>query len=169
MCLEPKPADWKLIENEIFDGELKDSFADTTLHLSFTGDSMPIPMGQMSAGRPYIEAHLLETLVSVHSRGKWIADLDILDAVSKGAGSWDHEWYYKCGCSHDTNSRGLLGEIDQAEITAVNNWEGFLDKPVGPVIIMTHKNWLARLSVVALAVRRHDRVTLSDGFCLKCF
>lgn len=168
MCLEPLPEDWKLLDVEPFDGQVKDSFANTTLHMSFTGWSAPVHLPGASSGRLTTEAHVVETLVSLHAGSKWIADLDILDAVSKAGGSWDHDHYYQCGCSHLPEARNLSGLPNGIEMTSINNWEGFLDRPTGPVIMMTHKNWIARLSTVALAVRRGDRVLLGDGVCWQC-
>ena len=70
---------WKIIDREdLFDGTKSDHFKDTSLHLRFTDWSLSVDVGEAGRGRRNAEASIVEALVSVHDRGKWIADLDIL-------------------------------------------------------------------------------------------
>ena len=71
--------EWHLVSHYEFDGNCIDSFESTTLHLSFTEAEFPIDTG-FSGGQD-VEAFLLETLISVHDRGLWVADLDVLSAL----------------------------------------------------------------------------------------
>lgn len=70
---------WQLINHEEFDGKIINSFAGTSLHLRFTKAEFPIDTG--FTGAQDVEAFLIEGVVSVHDRGDWIADLDILKAL----------------------------------------------------------------------------------------
>ncbi|THV44085.1 hypothetical protein BGAL_0739g00020 [Botrytis galanthina] len=70
-CSDPKIKrselnSWNLINNGDFNGELQDSFQDTSLHLSFTGFSLPIDTGVV--GGQDSEVILLESVVSLHER-----------------------------------------------------------------------------------------------------
>ena len=71
---------WRLLNYSDFDGRVKDSFKDTSLHLSFTEYEIPM---KVSIGAVDAEATMLETLVSVYDRDKWIADIDVLGASKK--------------------------------------------------------------------------------------
>lgn len=164
MSLQPDPNSWQLVENEPFCGQFEDRFTDTTLRLSFTGWTAPVHVSGMPTGRAFIEAHVVETLISVYSRSKWIADLDVLTAMNKASKFPDYPTFLQKGCDHD--EKGARGEV---ELTSINSWEGFFDNPPGPCVVMAYRNWLARLAMVALAVPRGDRVVLSDGICWKCY
>lgn len=171
LCLEPDPGSWKVINREYFKGELTNNFTGTTLHLSFTDWRTPIDVGQSAQGHRNVEAYIYEALVSVHDHGRWIADLDIIDALGKGCGSWDHQWFYKSGCTHSphTDDPDPFNLCNSDQIVCIQNWDEFLDHPTGPAILMAHENWLARLAAAALAVRRHDRVIVSDRMCWDCY
>ncbi|KAI1819209.1 hypothetical protein F4861DRAFT_158272 [Xylaria intraflava] len=68
--------DWHLVTHADFDGQRSDSFHQASLHLSFTGCAFPIDT--QSYGSRDIEIYFLESVVSVHDKGQWVADLDIL-------------------------------------------------------------------------------------------
>ena len=70
--------DWNLIDHAGFDGTLKDAFRGTSLHLSFTEFTLAVDTG--SRGLRTSEVFLLETVLSVHDKGRRVADLDILAA-----------------------------------------------------------------------------------------
>lgn len=169
LCLEPDPGSWKVINREFFKGELTDSFTGTTLHLSFTDWRTPIDVGHQ--GHRNVEAYIYEALVSVHDHGRWIADLDIIDALGKGCGSWDHQWFFKSGCTHSPRKRDPDPSdlCNSEQIICIQNWDEFLEDLTGPAVFMAHENWIARLAAAALAVRRHDRVIVSDRMCWDCY
>ena len=66
----------QVIDHDPYDGKIEDSFQSTTLHLSFSGCDFALDIGDH--GGVYREASFLETLIRVHDRGAWIADLDPL-------------------------------------------------------------------------------------------
>jgi hypothetical protein len=71
---------WHLINHSAWDGQNRDCFADCTLHLWFTGKKQEVDTGY--SGAQDTELFILESVVSVHGRGKWVADLDILAALN---------------------------------------------------------------------------------------
>ncbi|KAI0540940.1 hypothetical protein GGR58DRAFT_70660 [Xylaria digitata] len=72
---------WQCVNHNQWDGQLHDSFSSTTLHLGFTDYVFPVDIG--SHGNRDFEVYFLESLVSVHDRGEWVADLDILKALEE--------------------------------------------------------------------------------------
>lgn len=87
---------WRLINHYPFDGELEDSFKDTSLHLSFTEYEVPL---KVLVGAVDAEASMLETLVSVHDRGKvrlvgdFLPPFHILSSVKSFSRSSDMSYY----------------------------------------------------------------------------
>jgi hypothetical protein len=158
---------WREIEHAPFDGKIEDAFTRTSLHLSFTDWSTPIDLGR---GQHDAEAYVVESLVSVHDHGRWIADLDILESLKKGSGQFDHEFFFKAGCSHSHPSDATPeAEVEgSGELISIKSWDEFLDRPESPSVVMAHKNWLARLAVTTLGVHRGDRVFVDDAVCAQC-
>jgi hypothetical protein len=75
---------WRHINHAPFDGKIEDCFQQTTIHLGFTAYNLPLwdeSQGDNIIDRP---ASLVETIVSVHDRGQWVADLDIISALEYG-------------------------------------------------------------------------------------
>jgi hypothetical protein len=60
---------WTYISGEDWDGQRRDAFRDTSLHLWFTGSSLPIDGRPTTLGEKDIELYMLESVVSVHGRG----------------------------------------------------------------------------------------------------
>lgn len=154
---------WTLINNANFDGRMENSFQHTSLHLSFTGYQLPL----MTAGHGYqgVEANFIETLVSVFDGHDWVADLDVLRALSMPSvlrvGS-----DFQQVCRHN-NPRG----IPQFQLTSIDSWDEFMDRPVNACIFRASGNWLARLSAVAVNAQQGlDTIVLEDErkFCWEC-
>lgn len=164
-CLKPNAENWKLVGCEPYGGIPADNFKGATLSLSFTNWRIPIDLGDDKRGHQDVEACIYEAVVSIYDRSKWIADIDILESLSKGCFDRANDFYYKVGCTHDQDT---FTPESADEILTINNWEEFLDHPTGPVIFMAHKNWPARLAAAALAVGRHDRVFVLERFCWRC-
>ena len=67
---------------------------------------------------------------------------------------------------------GLKDWEEMENITMITSWEellDFLNHPKGPVIVLSHRNWTARLAIVALSVLRQMRVVVNEGFCRGCY
>ena len=166
--LAPEVDNWKFIDREAFDGTVTDTFTGTSLHLSFTDWCIPVDVGVAGRGRRDAEAYIIESLVSVYDRGKWIADLDVLQAFNKGCGQPDHEYFYKSFCNH--NSAEVLDPKQSfPPIVTLKNWDEFLEHPKSPSVAMAHNNWDAKLALAVLGVRRGDRVLVMDRICESCY
>ena len=81
MTRELNPASWENIGAETFNGRAEDTFKQTTLHLSFTEYTFPIFDG--TSGGHDVQVSFVESLVSVHDRGTWVGDVDILGALDR--------------------------------------------------------------------------------------
>ena len=166
--LEPGIDNWKFIDREEFDGTVTNSFTGTSLHLSFTDWCIPIDVGEAGRGRRDAEAYIIESLVSVYDRGKWIADLDVLQALSKGCDQPDHKFFYKPFCDH-----GSADVLDPTRtfppLVTIKNWDEFLEHPKSPAVAMVRDNWDAKLALAVLGVRRGDRVFVMDRICDTCY
>ena len=113
--------DWHLVNHYEFDGKSTDNFTSTSLHLSFTKAEFPIDSG-FSGGQD-VEAFLLESVISVHDRGVWVADINILQALGSPKFYLEHS---VCSCqrldSHtqppsDTDAREYQDDTEGPSIS----------------------------------------------------
>ena len=119
----------------------------------------------------------METVVSVHDRGKWIADLDILSALNKREGD-DHKLQsLQCGCrKHDSNKRKAVPNFDEIfgakgePLISIDNWDEFLDFPFASILVVrAHQNWLGRLAFTVMSVNHgHSTLILPEDICWLC-
>jgi hypothetical protein len=157
---------WNQINHAPFEGRVEDTFQGTSLHLSFTEAETPLDLDVY--GDRTAEAFYVESLVSVHDRGEWIADLDILGMFERAS--------FKrlpsgTTCAHKPSGHGE-NSIDspcKLPLTTVGSWDEFLDPPTGISVVMSHQNWLARLAIAVIAVQRGDDVhALGLHHCWQC-
>ncbi|KAK2005982.1 hypothetical protein LZ32DRAFT_507856, partial [Colletotrichum eremochloae] len=157
---------WQFISHNSFDCKLEDSFRETTLHLGFTEWKMPIDVG--NRGLRDAEIYFLEAPVALYDHGEWVADLDILAAVS----SWRLQKLRTSQAACVNNSSEFhrcSGEAETASFVSIDNWEELLDSPVEPGVVRAHGNWQARLAAAALAFQRgHNVRVLPRSPCWKC-
>jgi hypothetical protein len=167
---------WNLISHAEFDGNLQDSFQNTSLHLSFTDFEMPVDVKGAHGNRD-TEVFLLESVVSVHDRGQWIGDIDVLSLLNsetvnstrKSAGEICAMRTF-ASCCHSPPERCYQNSANLARIISIDSWEEFLDLPMGSVIFRGHGNWLARLAAAAISVQKGlETVILPDDVCWKCY
>lgn len=152
--------DWQLVTHAPFDGQRSDSFHQTSLHLSFTGCTFPI--NTQSYGNRDIEIYFLESVVSVHDRGKWVADLDILSNLQSS-----NILRQSISCSHEPSSEGPI--IQDSDFTMVDTWSEILDRPRNAAIIRSSGNWIGRLATTALSIQMGcDTIVGSEKFCWRC-
>ncbi|KAH8750494.1 hypothetical protein F5882DRAFT_369451 [Hyaloscypha sp. PMI_1271] len=160
------PENWNVVTHASYDGKREDSFQGTTLHLSFTGYNPPIVIGEHGAQDS--EVFILESLVSVHDHGKWVADLNVLEALGSKTLARINGTPVEI-CPHKTE------ELPRIALTAIDSWEEFLDLPSKPSVVRACGNWVARLSLAATGIRQRSgtkagRILLcGDKFCWKCF
>ncbi|KAI1088930.1 hypothetical protein F5B19DRAFT_485614 [Rostrohypoxylon terebratum] len=155
---------WYQYEHKEFDGTMEDCFEGTSLHLSFSEASQAINVG-FSGGQD-VEAYFLETLVSVHERGTWIAELDILKAFKS--------------CP-DILRRRLKGDLVTAcacdtasargpRIISIDNFAEMLMPPMKAGIVRARGNWQARLAAVSICLAKGYIVVLKpEEMCWSCF
>lgn len=151
---------WNVINHDDFDGKQENCFAGTSLHLSFTGWTLPINTGRRGARG--VEAYFLETLISVHDRGQWVADLNILpifdDTILRLLNSPGH-----CKHSEDPDWFPEMG------LVSLDSWPEILERPAGISVVRAKGNWLARLAATTLSVTLgHLTIVLGDSICWKC-
>ncbi|KAH8809362.1 hypothetical protein F5884DRAFT_901460 [Xylogone sp. PMI_703] len=160
----PKIKEWDLgfyqvVKHEKFDGRLDDCFQSTTLHLAFSGYELPIDVG-IHGGR-FTEAFFLEAVVSVHERGEWVADLDVLS-------TFDNPLFYslvdQAACKDKTPV-----PIPKFSVVTVDSWKELIDRPTQVAVLRAHGNWIARLAAASLSVRLGiETVVFGETCCWTC-
>ncbi|KAH7317189.1 hypothetical protein BKA65DRAFT_410970 [Rhexocercosporidium sp. MPI-PUGE-AT-0058] len=136
---------WRLINHEPFAGKLEDNFHQTSIHLSFTGYNLPLKTERKNRHIVDRPASLVETIVSVHDRGLWIADLNLVETLTfKDVEQLEQE--FQSGFQE-----AELNDGSDDDEQAIDNWDELLDLPhISIPVVRTHKNWLARLAVTGV-------------------
>jgi hypothetical protein len=141
------------VNHDPSDGGEEDSFSETSLHISYTDWQLPIDIG--ARGKRDVEAHYVEAAIGVYDRGKWVADLNILDVFRHRLSQIVRTW---------TDHRKYPPPIDEtAKFVTIDNWEELLDSPTEVGVVHARGNWQARLAAAALSIQRgHETVLLSE-------
>jgi len=158
---------YKQINHMPFEGHPQDSFRPTSVHLSFTEYAMPLVI--QNEKRHIIDrpANLVETLIQVYDQRAWVADLDIIKAVSHRTGQLEQNNSFQrliCHCEESSRPRNQSAFADlvrrlqgfrdwQSEtiMTNIDNWDKMLDPPQsGICVVRAQGNWLARLAISAM-------------------
>lgn len=156
---KPQSGIWELVNHALFDGQISDSFQHTTHHLSFTDYTRPCNVG--GHGARDTEVFFIESLVSAYDREKWVADLDVLDTAKSSKLSRLEGPFKSCG--HGPNA------MPHHELTAVDNWQEFLDRENGPVVVRAWQNPVARLATATVSIMQGYRTVLVRGkICWTC-
>ena len=153
--------EWPQLGQVEFDGELKDCFKSTSLHLSFTGASTPVNV--KFSGVQDTDVHILETLVSVHDGGKWIADLNILKTFRS------FELLCIPLCANRQHRSEKMSPSDQ--MTSIETWLAMIDELDRCIcFVQTRGNWEARLAATSISVAKgYLTVVLPKEVCWKCY
>ena len=151
--------EWPSLSNSEFDGRPKDCFQTTSLHLSFTGASTPINIG--FSGAQDTDVYMLETLVSVHEGGKWIADLNILDTFR------NYDLMVLGICAHERHDAAAISSY---ELTSIENWLELIDELDRVIcVVQAHGNWEARLAACSISVaKRYCTIVVPKRVCWEC-
>ena len=161
---EPKlpvenPDSWRLINHASFDGKLENCFASTSLHLGFSG--YEFALADDSHGGRFTEAFYIEAVVSVHDRGEWVADLDVLSAIDT---HFFHILSTKA-CCKEKPSPATPGFY----LTSIDQWEELLDQRGHCAVVRAHQNWQARLAASVISVRLgYPTLVFAGDPCWKC-
>ncbi|KAF6814105.1 hypothetical protein CMUS01_12709 [Colletotrichum musicola] len=177
---------WHLLNFSEWDGIPRDSFADSTLHIWFTGATQEVDVGFSTTQDK--ELCILESVVSLHNKGGWVADLDILSGAKA---------LTAMPCHEEQNSREfnvLLHEAraepnrEQHKITAtcglghhkgyqhadlplvpIENWDELLETTFRSCIFLAQGNWQARLAATMISIVQKRRVCLlPQQVCWAC-
>jgi hypothetical protein len=155
----PDPNMWKVINHEKFEGKLEDCFPNTSLHLSFTGYELPVAVGEH--GGQVVEAFYIESRISVHDSGKWVADIDPLGAFLNPRCS---ALVQQPHCESKP-----VGHKPDFEVTSIENWEELLDPPKSAAVVKAHGNWQARLATTAVCIGLgHHAIIFQGHGCWGC-
>lgn len=149
--------DLRVVPHSIYDNNRENNFQGTSLHLSFTNWRRPFDV----EGRGTIDESIfyVESVVSVHDCGKWVADIDLL-AIAP---------FYFESLAPDCCCEGK----GDGEITSIDSWEEVLDLPENVGVVRAHGNWAARLAVLSVCWIRMPMEKIivvhpQKGFCPKC-
>ncbi|KJF61249.1 uncharacterized protein CIMG_12501 [Coccidioides immitis RS] len=125
---------WNLLSHDEFDGEIIDSFPGTSMHLAFSGYKLPLQTG--ANDMQDVDAYLLESIVQVRDKGKWVADVDILKAV-KPQGNLSRVGRYRSNdrCDHCVSPTTL-----DIPMTAIDTREELLEGPEKLAVARAHGN-----------------------------
>lgn len=145
--------EWPQINRNNFDGELKNCFDSTSLHLSFTGANTPVNVG--FTGAQDSEVYMLETLISIHDCDRWIADINPLRINPYAIGP----------CVHDNGPCEYDGIHSQ--VMCIDNWLELVDRPEERIcLVRSHKNWQARIAATSLSLQMgFETVVLPEQVC----
>ena len=153
--------EWPNISRENFDGQIKDSFHNTSLHLAFTGAQSRVNLE--FSGAQDDDVYMLETLISVHDEGRWVADLDPLKTLS----SLDLWIIPACDDKHAHRNTAHPHQ----RMTSIENWFEMIDPPESRyAIVQAHGNLEARLAAASISVALGFRtLILPRRICWTCF
>ncbi|RYP47080.1 hypothetical protein DL768_006807 [Monosporascus sp. mg162] len=155
--------DWRVVNHNRYNGKTEDSFQSTSLHLRFTDYTLPIDIGLH--GLRDFEIYFLESVVSVHDRGRWVADIDILGVLDSPL---LHRVYLD-QCHHDPLMAIEQELIENPRLTTIDDWNEILDSSGKASIARAANNWLGRLATVAYSVHQgHPTIVLPSRFCWTC-
>ena len=168
---------WNIVNRDYWDGQPRDCFQDTSLHLWFTGFSLPVDVGY--SGAQDTELYILESVVSVHGSGKWVADLDVLKALkhpslllrSKATAKDSISPAKRSQVSISTCDAGhsVLYKQDHWNLLALENWMELLEQTSQNSILLAKGNWQARLAATSICIAQGRPVyLLSDQACWTC-
>lgn len=153
--------EWPMLGSFEFVGVLNDCFRGISLHLSFTGASTPVNVG--FSGAQNADVYMLETLVSVHDSGKWIADLNVLDTFRSSS------LHFIPLCTNQHHDARTIPRTYQ--ISSLENLLELIDEPDEQIcLVQTRGNLEARLAASSISVAKEfDTNIAPESWCWECF
>jgi len=151
------PGSWRAVNHFRFNNRPEDHFKGTSLHVSFTNFTQPVDMDVR--GEQGTRVSIVETIVSVHDRGKWIADIDVVKGLShdetkrltRRKGDGDTPMHTSDSCPK------------QNRLLSLENWDELLDLPHEIAVVRGRNNPLARLATAVVLTQLRTREKNSDG------
>lgn len=162
------PSSWRVANTTAFEGSRENHFQSTSLHLSFTEYYVPLHVpGQHNQDS---QLFILESCVSVYDSGKWVGDINVLEALSSQK---INRTRHSCLC---VNIKGFDTEFSPSpELLSAQSWQDILDPPATNFVVQAHGNWVARLAICAMLPQwlRQDGVREivlcpTSGWCWRC-
>lgn len=151
--------EWYQYDHKEFDGTMENCFEGTSLHIAFSEATQAVNVG-FSGGRD-VEVYFLETLISVHHRETWIAELDILGTMQSSNLIRRYLGVKSCECK-GTAARGR-------SIISIDNFAEMIVPPRQPGIVRAIGNWQARLAAASLCLAKGYKVILKpERTCWGC-
>ena len=157
---------WEIINHNPFDFQKDDSFPSTTLHLSFTDYELSLKVDDH--GSIDHDAAIVETVISVHDKGKWIGDIDVLALYQLDNGLLRRAPRDNC-CSHsDRLEHG-------GRLTSIAKLKELIDIPedlgqgnIG--VIRAYDNWQARQAAACISLQRGFQTVIlpPQSLCWSC-
>ena len=147
---------YNIVAHTPYDSKRENNFKGTTLHLSFTNWTFPLEAIEKKAIETRTIDHdvtVVESIMSVVDRGKWVADLDIL------ATNFDQLDRISTACDYHTHTE----QPSNLDYISIDSWEELLDKPEAVGIFRAHGNWAARLAAVSILTQQ------GRGHCIGIF
>lgn len=142
-------SEWPRMGRSEFDWKLRNCFENTSLHLSFTGASTPVNL-DFSGGQD-ADVYMLETLVSVHDNGRWIADLNILKTFR----STQLILIPLCSDRYQ-HGAAAIPSIPKYPMTSIDNWLELVDTLEEHIcVVQAYGNWEARLATGSISIAKH--------------
>ncbi|MCJ1395832.1 hypothetical protein MMC18_008718 [Xylographa bjoerkii] len=157
---------WEHVKHEPFMFHGDNCFTSTSLHLSFTGYELPLRIG--AHGHIDHDVVIVETVISVHDRGKWVGDIDVL-ALYEQKNILLRRFKQDVGCCHADRL------YRQEKLTSMDNWEELLDVPedmgrgnIG--IVRAHDNWQARQASACISIQKGLQTVIlpPQSVCWRC-
>jgi hypothetical protein len=116
----------------------------------------------------------VEALVSVYDGDAWVAELDILKALSFTIHrlSADHDDVHRIRFPRYKwwdrrmlkTYQGVCMENPQLAVTSVENWDELIEVPdKGVIAARAHKNWLVRLVATVVCVKNGFTLIIAPG------
>ena len=152
---------YELVSHEPYDFKREDNFGATSLHLSFT--DWTVPLATEDTRMIDHDAHAVEAVISIHDRGVWVGDINILDV----------DFRDMLRFKPMTSCEGKHGQDCDVDYTSIDSWEELLDEPNGVGVFRAHGNWAARLAAVSILSRGQTGgynfgVLGPEPLCLRC-
>ncbi|KAL6719748.1 hypothetical protein ACLMJK_001669 [Lecanora helva] len=150
--------DWNYLDFDEFDGSIIDSFQATSLHMSFTDFVLPIDTG--TRGLKDTEIYFLETVISVHDKGQWMGDLNIMPVHEIPLLRFVAE---TASCKHGHTERS------HPELVSIDSWREFFDRPDESAVFRARGSWMARLAATTFSVAQgHRTLVFGEKICWAC-
>ncbi|RAH79976.1 hypothetical protein BO86DRAFT_390602 [Aspergillus japonicus CBS 114.51] len=171
-----KPTEsFNIIAHAPYDFCREDNFRSTSLHLSFTEWTFPLYAEDERTIDQ--DVMMVESVISVLDRGRWVADLDIRGIDFEGLPRITTAPCQGHGpiapCPHQDHLPPVADDVAHRDYFSVDNWDELLDAPEGSGIVRAHGNWAARLAAVSILSQQGQGHSIGvfgpERVCFQCY